>query len=91
MHVNEPKVRARTIIVSLAVTSDLSSQEHMPPPSPEVSILISEWLWETFSSQKPGVKGEDLEPATPRPYPEARTVTPSPAPSTHNTRDASRS
>lgn len=33
MHVNEPKVRARTIIVSLAVTSDLSSQEHMPPPA----------------------------------------------------------
>ena len=89
MQLNEPKVRARTIIVSLAVTSDLISQEHTPPASPEVSILISEWLWETFSSQKPGVKGEDLEPATPRPCPEARTVTPSPVPSTHNTQDAS--
>ena len=44
MQLNEPKVRARTIIVSLAVTSDLSSQEHMPPASPEDSMLITNRL-----------------------------------------------
>ena len=43
-HVNEPKVRARTITVSPAVTSDLSRQEHMPPASPEDSMLITNRL-----------------------------------------------
>ena len=44
VHVNGPKVRARTITVSPAVTSDLSRQEHMPPASPEDSMLITNRL-----------------------------------------------
>ena len=40
MHVNEPYKGARTIIVRPAVSSDLSIQEHTPPASPELSMLI---------------------------------------------------
>ena len=43
-HVNEPKVRARTITVRPAISSNLSSQEHTPPASPEESMLIPDWL-----------------------------------------------
>lgn len=49
---NEPKVGARTIIVRPAISSDLSSQEHMPPASPEVSMLIPDWLWDTIQQQE---------------------------------------
>ena len=87
---NEPKVRARTITVRLAVSSNLSSQEHKPTPSPEMSMLIPAWLWETIQQQENQESTEKTrEPATPLPCPEARTITPSPAPSTCNTRDAS--
>ena len=87
---NEPKVRARTITVRPAVSSDLSSQEHKPTPSPEMSMLIPAWLWETIQQQENQESTEKTrEPATPLPCPEARTINPSPAPSTCNTRDAS--
>ena len=87
---NEPKVRTRTITVRLGVSSNLSSQEHKPTPSPEMSMLIPAWLWETIQQQENQESTEKTrEPATPLPCPEARTVTPSPAPSTCNTRDAS--
>ena len=77
---NEPKVRARTIIVRPAVTSNLSSQEHKPTPSPEISMLISAWLWETIQQQENQESREKTrEPATPPPCPETRTVTCSPA------------
>ena len=90
MHVNEPYKGARTIIVRPAVSSDLSSQEHMPPATPEESVLIPDWLWETIQQQENQKSSEKTrEPAMPRPCPEARTVTPSLAPSSRNTRDAS--
>ena len=44
VHVNGPKVRARTIIVRPAISSDLSSQTHTPPTSPDESMLITKWL-----------------------------------------------
>ena len=88
--VNEPKVRAHTITVRPAMTSNLSSQEHKPTPSPEMSMLIPAWLWETIQQQeKQESREKTREPATPQPCPEARTVTPSPAPTTCNTRDDS--
>ncbi|XFF84465.1 hypothetical protein AB1E18_010684 [Capra hircus] len=80
-------VRACTITVGPAVTSDLSSQEHRPPDSPEESMLVPAWLWETIQHQENQESREKpREPTTPQPCPEARTVTPSPAPSTRNTR-----
>ena len=83
---NEPKMRVRTIKVRPAISSDLTSQEHMPPASPEESILIPAWLWETTEQQENQESREKTrEPATPPPCPEARTVSPSPAPSTRNT------
>ena len=83
---NEPKMRVRTIKVRPAVSSDLTSQEHMPPASPEESILIPAWLWETTEQQENQESREKTrEPATPPPCPEARTITPSPGPSTRNT------
>ncbi|XP_043735289.1 serine/threonine-protein kinase MARK2-like [Cervus elaphus] len=84
---NGPKVRARTIFVRPAVSSDLSSQEHTPPANPEVSTLIPDWLWETMEQENQESREKTREPATPSPCPEARTVTPSSAPSTRNTRD----
>ena len=48
MPMNEPKVRARTITVRPAISSNLSSQEHTPPASPEESMLIPAWLWENI-------------------------------------------
>ena len=45
MHVNEPKVRARNIIVWPAISSNVSSRERTPPVSPEVSMFIPAWLW----------------------------------------------
>ena len=90
MHMNEPKVRACTITVGPAVTSDLSSQEHRPPDSPEESMLVPAWLWETIQHQENQESREkNREPATPQTCPEVRTVTPSPGPSTRNARDAS--
>ena len=87
---NEPKLRVRTIIVRPAVSSDLSSQEHMPPTSPEISMFIPTWLWETIQQQENQESREKTrEPATPQPCPEARTVTPRPAPTTCNTHDDS--
>ena len=89
MHVSEPKVRARNIIVRPAISSDVSNREHTPPASPEVSMLIPAWLWETIQQQENQESREKTrEPATPPPCPEAWTVTPSPGPSTHNTHDA---
>ncbi|KAI4539859.1 hypothetical protein MG293_010254 [Ovis ammon polii] len=83
---NEPKMRVCTIKVRPAVSSDLSSQEHTPPASPEESILIPAWLWETTEQQENWESREKTrEPATPPPCPEARTITPSPGPSTRNT------
>ncbi|XDB57235.1 hypothetical protein ABFV05_010851 [Capra hircus] len=83
---NEPKMRVRTIKVRPAVSSDLTSQEHMPPASPEESILIPAWLWETTEQQENQESREKTrEPATPPPCPGPRTVSPSPAPSTRNT------
>ena len=90
MHVSEPKVRARNIIVWPAISSNVSSRERTPPVSPEVSMFIPAWLWETIQQQENQESTEKTrEPATPLPCPEARTITPSPAPSTCNTRDAS--
>ena len=64
MHV--PKVRVRTIIVRPAVSSGLSSQEHMPPATPEESMLIPDWLWETIQQQENQESTEKTrEPATP--------------------------
>uniref|UniRef100_A0AC11BFU3 Uncharacterized protein n=1 Tax=Ovis aries TaxID=9940 RepID=A0AC11BFU3_SHEEP len=83
---NEPKMRVHTIKVRPAVSSDLTSQEHTPPASPEESILIPAWLWETTEQQENQESREKTrEPATPPPCPEARTITPTPGPSTHNT------
>ena len=90
MHVSEPKVRARNIIVRPAISSDVSNREHTPPASPEVSMLIPAWLWETIQQQENQESREKTrEPATPQPCPEARTVTPRPAPTTCNTHDDS--
>ena len=70
MHMNEPKVRACTITVGPAVTSDLSSQEHRPPDSPEESMLVPAWLWETIQHQENQESREKpREPATPQPCP----------------------
>ena len=77
MHV--PKVRVRTIIVRPAVSSGLSSQEHMPPATPEESMLIPDWLWETIQQENQESMEKTREPATPPPCPETRTVTCSPA------------
>ncbi|XP_040091486.1 serine/threonine-protein kinase MARK2-like [Oryx dammah] len=83
---NEPKMRVRTIKVRQAVCSDLTSQHHTPPASPEESILLPAWLWETTEQQENQESREKTrQPATPPPCPEARTVTPSPGPSTCNT------
>ena len=63
---NEPKVRACTITVRPAVSSDLSSHEPKPTPSPEISMLISAWLWETIQQQENQESREKTrEPATP--------------------------
>lgn len=88
---NEPKVGGgRTIIVRPAVASKLSSQEHAPPTSLEVSEFIPGWLWDTIQQEENQESREKTrEPATPPPCPEARTVTPSSAPSTRDTRDDS--
>ena len=69
---NEPKMRVRTIKVRPAVSSDLTSQEHMPPASPEESILIPAWLWETTGQQENQDSREKTrEPATPPPCPKS--------------------
>ena len=77
---NVPKVSVRTIIVRPAVSSDLSSQEHTPPASPEESMLIPNWLWETIQQENQESTEKTREPATPPPSPEARTVTPAQPP-----------
>ncbi|XP_061012356.1 serine/threonine-protein kinase MARK2-like [Dama dama] len=82
-----PKVRARTIFVRPAVSLDLSSEEHTPPASPEVSTLIPGWLWEATEQENQESREKTREPATPSPCPEARTITPSSAPSTRSTRE----
>ena len=77
---NEPKVRARTITVSLAVSSDLSSQEHTSTPSPDMIMYSRLALGDYSAAGKQESRKKTREPAMPLPCPEARTVTPSSAP-----------
>lgn len=80
MHMHEPKVRACTITVGPAVTSDLSSQEHRPLPTALKSpCLFPPGFGRPFRTRRnPGVKGEAQRVTTPQPCPEAR-----PPPSAH--------
>lgn len=73
---NEPKVAARTIIVTPAISSDLSSQEHTLPASPEVSMLIPDWLWDTIQQQE-NQESRRRPESLPLPHP-ARNRGPSP-------------